>query len=114
MRKNKQKNSAISSTTNKYDVRLKTATSRSTHTNKSSNVRNRQLEAEVKLSHTLIQTKNQSDYELTIKIGEVNDICKQLKNQYSYLIDASVLVISLRKDRPKLQKSTRNQGNKEL
>ena len=41
---------------------------------------NRELEADVKLSHTLIKTKNEYDYELTIKVGETNDICKQLQN----------------------------------
>jgi hypothetical protein len=41
---------------------------------------------EVSLNETLIRTKNESDYELTIKVGEANDICKKLNNDRSFLI----------------------------
>jgi uncharacterized hydantoinase/oxoprolinase family protein len=33
------------------------------------------------------KTKNESDYELTVKVGELNDICKKLKNGINYIIN---------------------------
>ena len=35
-----------------------------------------------KLYKTMTIAKNESDYEITIKVGELNDICKKLKNGY--------------------------------
>lgn len=40
------------------------------------------------MNETLIRARNESDYELTIKVGEANDICKKLKNDCSFLIDS--------------------------
>lgn len=42
----------------------------------------------MKLNETLIRAKNESDYELTIRVGEANDICKKLKNDCSFIIDS--------------------------
>lgn len=48
----------------------------------------RQWKKESQLNETLIRARNESDYELTIKVGEANDICKKLKNDCSFLIDS--------------------------
>ncbi len=48
----------------------------------------RQWKKETKLNQTLIRTKNESDYELTIKVGQANDICKKLRNDCSFIIDS--------------------------
>lgn len=48
----------------------------------------RQWKQETKLNETLIRAKNESDYELTIRAGEANDICKKLKNDCSFIIDS--------------------------
>lgn len=74
---------------NKYELRVQTATSRVSATSKSRTI-SRQLQAEVNLSETLIKAKNESDYELMMKVGEINDICKKLKNSLTFIIDASV------------------------
>ncbi len=34
----------------------------------------------------MIRAKNESHYELAIKVGELNDICKRLKNDLTYVI----------------------------
>ena len=41
----------------------------------------------------MTDVKNQSDYEVTVKVGEANDICRKLKNGVSYILDTKVTAI---------------------
>jgi hypothetical protein len=43
--------------------------------------------------------KNQSDYELSVKIGEANDICVKLKNGTQYFIDTFNVIVRVRRIR---------------
>lgn len=38
----------------------------------------------------MITAKNENDYEITMKVGELNDICKKLKNGIHYIINTKV------------------------
>jgi uncharacterized phage-like protein YoqJ len=55
----------------------------------------KQLKDKVKLTNTLRIVKNQSDYELAVKVGEANDICTKLKNGTEYIIDTSNVILLL-------------------
>ena len=83
----RQKHSQEKTKNKKEELRVNTSSSRATESGRS-RLASRKLEAEVKLSETLIRAKNESDYELTIKVGEANDLCRKLKKDCSYIIDA--------------------------
>ncbi len=70
------------------DSRVKTNSSFGEFNNSRIKATERQWRQEVKLNETLIRAKNESDYELTIRVGEANDICKKLKNDSSFIIDS--------------------------
>lgn len=70
------------------DSRVKTNSSFGDFKDSRTRATERQWKQEVKLNETLIRAKNESDYELTIRVGEANDICKKLKNDCSFIIDS--------------------------
>lgn len=41
----------------------------------------------MKLQKTLNDVKNQSDYEVTVKVGEANDIGRKVKSAVHYMLD---------------------------
>lgn len=49
----------------------------------------------MKLNQTLRNVKNQSNYELSLKIGEANDICNKLKNGTMYAIQTREVQVSV-------------------
>jgi hypothetical protein len=70
------------------DSRIKTNSSFGDFKDSRVKATERQWRQEVKLNETLIRAKNESDYELTIRVGEANDICRKLKNDCSFIIDS--------------------------
>lgn len=43
----------------------------------------------MKLNNTLKNVKNQSNYELSMKVGQLNDICAKLKNGTTFYIQTN-------------------------